>query len=193
MNQNHPWCWLWKPGNCVPRMPSSSKGNSYFSQEPSYNLPGLPEKFKDFADSSINHCDFFFSQGKLQVQLRFDEPLASWLKKKQHCQAGKLRCTKLSSKSPRIEKIWVSQRHTGFLSEKLGHCRPERAASSLCGQAPASKGTPTSSAPSVPSAGSLPDRAQVSYEQNLSNEQTTNLFVVVRIRMSPFGPIYLKA
>lgn len=130
MNQKHPWCWLWKPGNCVPRMPSSSKGNSYFSQEPSYNLPGLPEKFKDFADSSISHCDFFFFQVKLQVQLRFDEPLASWLKKKEDCQAGKLRCTKLSSKSSNSEDMgqpkthWFPQWKAGAPSPWEGCFRP---------------------------------------------------------------------
>jgi hypothetical protein len=39
-------------------MPSSSKRNSNFTQEPSYNLPGMPEKFKGFAESYNNHYDF---------------------------------------------------------------------------------------------------------------------------------------
>lgn len=80
-------------------------------------------------------------QGKLKVQLRLDEPLASWLEKKQDCQAGELCCAKLSSKSPLAEQIWVSQRSINFPSEKLGHQRPERAASSLCDWAPDSSGT----------------------------------------------------
>lgn len=54
---------------------------------------------------------FFFFQVKLQVQLRFDEPLASWLKKKEDCQAGKLRCTKLSSKSSNSEDMGQPKTH----------------------------------------------------------------------------------
>jgi len=47
-------------------------------------------------------------QVELKVQIWFDEPLASWLGKKQNCQPGKLQ-TKIPSKCSLGEKIWVSQ------------------------------------------------------------------------------------
>lgn len=47
-------------------------------------------------------------QVELKVQIWFDEPLASWLRKKQNCQPGKLHDAKLPFKCSSGEKIQVS-------------------------------------------------------------------------------------
>lgn len=187
MNQIHPWCWLWKPGNCAFRMPSSSKGNSYFSQEPSYNLPGLTEEFKDFADSSINHCDFFSSEAAGSTSVWWTPCL---LAKKE---------TGLPSRQIMLPKV-LEQRRYGSAKDALVSSVKSWGTVALRGLRPVSVARhqlPRARLPVQPPpvlrAGSLPDGAQVSYEQNLSNKQTTKLFVVVRIRMSPHWPIYLKA
>lgn len=50
-------------------------------------------------------------QVELKVQIWFDEPLASWLRKKRrNCQPGKLHDAKLPPECSLVEKIWVSQR-----------------------------------------------------------------------------------